>query len=358
MIRKLAIAILFLTGLAGFWYGGGRPGKGASVHIERKCRESMRILEGAFEMYDMDSNGIVFNHDGPVSEYAEMIVARRYLKAFPVCRYGNGTYYITGTPETTEISCTLHGTARDYRFDETFCTWKGKGKELVEAVSVGNWELADRLIREGTSVNSFNENGYTVLHWAVYRNLAGICGYLLKNGADPFIWSATDRGDTPFHLAAIHGSKSVMDAMIAAVGPHRASQLVNATDSSGRTALHYIATNRDEKYVFECLLQHGARLEARDINGMTPLHHGAAEIPGNMCQALLEAGADIEARDGHGRTPLHHAAGKYGGECYRILLEFGANPDASDDSGLTPRVLNSSLEAMEEKRPSPGRDRI
>ena len=59
------------------------------------------------------------------------------------------------------------------------------------------------------------------------------------------------------------------------------------------------------------LLDAGAAVNARDIEGKTPLHwmvETGIEVDAQAVRSSLEAGADVCARDDQGRTPLHVAA--------------------------------------------------
>lgn len=81
--------------------------------------------------------------------------------------------------------------------------------------------------------------------------------------------------------------------------------------------------------VVRTLLAAGARVDARDANGATALHHaGSAPI----AQALLAAGADPNARDQRGRTPLFN---EFFAEVKPLLLAAGADVAARDHVGRT-----------------------
>ena len=108
-------------------------------------------------------------------------------------------------------------------------------------------------------------------------------------------------------------------------------------DRFGRTALHRAAADAPVATV-RLLLANGWDIEARDIDGGTPLHDAANE-DGNhpVLRHLLEAGANPNARDVLGRTALHlAAAGHARPDSIRLLLAAGADPGARDRDGWTP----------------------
>ena len=78
---------------------------------------------------------------------------------------------------------------------------------------------------------------------------------------------------------------------------------VSASDSKGRTALHFAATHNNE-FIIKVLIDHGANPNAKDINGNTPLHLAACSNQINVVTLLLRGGTDVRAVDQSGRTPL------------------------------------------------------
>jgi ankyrin repeat protein len=52
------------------------------------------------------------------------------------------------------------------------------------------------------------------------------------------------------------------------------------------------------------LISRGARVNARDFAGMTPLHWSVEQKSQATIDALLENGADVTITDKEGRTPI------------------------------------------------------
>ena len=80
-----------------------------------------------------------------------------------------------------------------------------------------------------------------------------------------------------------------------------------ARDKDGMTPLHWAAGHNENPAVVQALLEAGSDLTARDRRGGTPLHWAArySDSPA-MAKALLEAGG--RQKDAKGWTPLHVAA--------------------------------------------------
>jgi len=74
-----------------------------------------------------------------------------------------------------------------------------------------------------------------------------------------------------------------------------------------------------------------------DLSRRTPLMHACARKQLEVAKLLLERGADVNARDMDGKTALHFTAAEgRSADTVRLLLEHGADVNAVDRFGFTP----------------------
>lgn len=67
----------------------------------------------------------------------------------------------------------------------------------------------------------------------------------------------------------------------------------------------------EQPEVVRLLLSRGVDVNARDAQGLTPLHVAAKHRNEDVANILISAGADVDARDVHGRTPFSIARRTY-----------------------------------------------
>lgn len=87
------------------------------------------------------------------------------------------------------------------------------------------------------------------------------------------------------------------------------------------------AAREGRKDGMERLLAEGAKVNARDYNGATPLHLAIGEGSKDVAELLLARGPVINAKDNEGTAPLHWAAWWGRKEAAELLLDKGAQVD-------------------------------
>ncbi|CAM9362042.1 unnamed protein product [Laminaria digitata] len=122
---------------------------------------------------------------------------------------------------------------------------------------------------------------------------------------------------------------------------------VNDGGPSGKTALHKVVlSGRGELDLIDLLLSAGAYIDARKIEGCTPLHAapcGYWEDCGGAAAILLHRGAAMDTIDMLGRSPLHIAAERDHLPATRALLAAGADSTLRCFSNQVP--LHAAVQA-------------
>jgi uncharacterized protein len=87
------------------------------------------------------------------------------------------------------------------------------------------------------------------------------------------------------------------------------------------------------------LLEKGADVRAREVDGTTALHYAAHYDDADLVKRLLEAGADAKAVNDYGATPLGEAAVTGDPAIIKALLAAGADAKATNQEGQTPLMV-------------------
>lgn len=104
------------------------------------------------------------------------------------------------------------------------------------------------------------------------------------------------------------------------------------------TLLHFAAEHGSPRgiEILELLLNDGAKVEAKNHIGQTPLFCAVGYDNPEGVKILIAKGAKINMRQNDGRTPLHWAAANGYCDVAKILIANKANKNARDANGNTP----------------------
>lgn len=128
---------------------------------------------------------------------------------------------------------------------------------------------------------------------------------------------------TPLHTAAGYNNVDIVKYLL----NYRGMEVVEleARNMYGETPLH-MATKNGCSGTASVLLDHGAFVEAKANNGMTPLHlavwHSLRAEDCLTVKTLLEHNADCSAKDNDGLTPINHLSQSPNSEKVREVLNW------------------------------------
>ena len=186
---------------------------------------------------------------------------------------------------------------------------------MLERIAEGRTDLVFEFVAEGNPANAKSSDGASLVQWCAYygdvsairfllahgeslRSLGDdlglngaafhghwrLCQFLLENGADANVREA-DTGETPLHSA---------------LSSHRAAQhlVVKVLLDAGA----------DPNLPTKPSAESGAFMRDCRTRQETPLHRAAAFATVETIQLLLDAGAKLDAKDANGDSPLSWAS--------------------------------------------------
>jgi ankyrin repeat protein/mono/diheme cytochrome c family protein len=149
--------------------------------------------------------------------------------------------------------------------------------------------------------------------------------------ANPGIVKAADPGgSTPLHHAAGFGTIETLMWLL----ENQAD--VNAKNRMDSTPLHWAI--HDEAKV-RILVARGASINARQVEGRTPVFLAASLLNTGVLQFLLESGGDPNLSTATGQSPLMAAAVRGNTEALGLLINRKVNVNAANGAGETALML-------------------
>jgi ankyrin repeat protein len=240
--------------------------------------------------------------------------------------------------------------------------------------------LVQELIESGVSVNCIDGLHYTPLHFAAESGHSAIVWYLLEKGA--CVNAVNDHGETPLLLACVAAQKDTVEKLLSkSANPNRPNKFyysplhliaqeiskqhlsnirISFTHDGKKDNLTDLKTLNDwkiqNKYltlmeIASILLENGADVHAKTMQGTTVLHH-AASFSGttDFIELLLNHGANVNEVDDEYNHALHYAAKKNQHENIRLLIKHGAFINSQNNNGYTAlheAAIHDSREAAE-----------
>ncbi len=183
-------------------------------------------------------------------------------------------------------------------------------------ITEGRTDLVFEFLAEGNKATSTDADGVSLVQWCAYYGDVSAIKHLLANGAKLNVLG-TDLG---LNGGSFHGHWKLCQFLL-----ERGAEVNYAASDTRETALHSALCTPirlRHNLVLKVLLTHGANPNCSTIpnvetgafmrdsrtKGETPLHRAAAFGDEETIQLLLDAGAKIDAKDMNGDSPLSWAS--------------------------------------------------
>jgi ankyrin repeat protein len=216
---------------------------------------------------------------------------------------------------------------------------------LMEHIS----KLSDE--EKQSAINAVDNQQWTPLHYAAQYDKSGeIVKKLLEAGAD--INCKHQAGSTPLYTAIWHKNIAAFNALIehiSKLSDEEKHSAINAVNNKQCTPLHVAAEHDKSGEMVKKLLEAGADINYKLLNGSSPLHVAIGLNNPTALNILIdhisklsdeEKQSAITAADNKQWTPLHYAAQQdKSGEMVKKLLEAGADINCKHQAGSTPLYI-------------------
>ena len=216
---------------------------------------------------------------------------------------------------------------------------------VFAAASIGHLDVLKYLLEVAQAQQQADRHGCSLLNAACCgtgsydgTNCLGVVQYLFENSHH--CHQADERGQTPLFSACSAGRTEIVQYLL------KDAEVVVGLDrvnNQGRTALHAAAEPRDNIVIVQCLVEHGAKIDRADNDGVTALSLAASSGNLGVAEYLIDHGAEVNKAANDGSTPLHVVAAtghelspQHHLQMISMLLAFGALLKARNNEGLLP----------------------
>lgn len=192
-------------------------------------------------------------------------------------------------------------------------------------------------------IHKTNNKGWTPLYAASFNGHSQTVERLLKSGADIDINIRSNAGGTPFSAACFKGHLGVAEHLLKyGIGDRSLfARALSAASYSGHTEM------------VKMLLDNGADIDVRNIDGQTPLICTIIRSHTPTYRLLVKSNADTKIVDDYGRTAIDWLKiRKIDCELLRRICDTPGSPAAGDSERLRSTVVSEIASILDEGKKS------
>lgn len=317
------------------------------MDINEKCNDGSSLIHwaalgGNVEIFSyLGKNGfdiLAKDKDGSIPMYwaasgnkLDMVKFYVEKKGIDLNKKDNaGTYPLQSAINRGSIDVAKYMIEKGARLDVEL---KDNESKLTLAEHNNNVEMGSLLIEKGCAINTFDDFGSTPLITAVAFGNFDVVKLLIEKGAklNPGLCerkTCTNTGQSPLRAASWRFSYN-MEYLI------EKGADVNAKDLNGDAPMHNAARS-DSTRGIQVLCKNKADVNVQNTYGITPLMAAVMRNKKENSNILLDNKANVNLADNFGKTALHYAAVAGYGEMCDLLFAKVANLNAKDKNGNTP----------------------
>ncbi|MCX6165844.1 MAG: ankyrin repeat domain-containing protein, partial [Ignavibacteriae bacterium] len=198
------------------------------------------------------------------------------------------------------------------------------------------------------------EDGWTALHYAVYRGFVNLVVYLLEKGAN--INVKDYEGNTPL-ITSVNASESEIlkilylygaDSKIKNNDGKTASDLAKEKNKTSIISflknpsvnIFYIINQHLDNILIKRILENKTLILEKDEFGRSLLHYSILYGNIDLTSQLLDNGADINAKDNDNNTPFHYALNNLKIDIAKNLINRNADLNIKNNNNETALILS------------------
>lgn len=200
--------------------------------------------------------------------------------------------------------------------------------------------LVKKIIKAGAPVNTFRDDTFTPLTYALYNKNIPLVKLLVENGADVNLKDGDGRW--PLNDACSIGDLSLVKLMVS-----KGASVTVSDDEYKYTPLHLAirSDSEDSLKLVKFLVEKGADVNAVTKSGYTPLIYAGRNWTSGLEIIKYLAGkkADVNAAANDGYNVGMSCAVLLDLDCYKFLDKNGFNFNSRDEEGMTPLLYFVSI---------------